>query len=94
MDGPWAATAAVEADWKERGNFQGRFGFGRRPAVVLIDMADAWPDPAHAGGPDRLDAAAFALEWLVPAAQAKGVPGARLPSTPFMTRKTGREFSG
>ena len=42
--------AAVDAYYKERGIFQGRFGFGRRPALVVIDMAYGWTDPAYAGG--------------------------------------------
>ena len=66
--------AAVDAFYKERGIFQGRFGFGRRPALVVIDMAYGWTDPAYAGGSARLDDAVAALRQLLPAARAKGVP--------------------
>ena len=69
-----AAMAAVDAYYKERGIFQGRFGFGARPALVVIDMAYGWTDPAYAGGSARLDTAVAALQRLLPAAREKGVP--------------------
>jgi maleamate amidohydrolase len=74
MEGLRAAMADVDAYYKERGIFQGRFGFGRRPALVVIDMAYGWTDPAYAGGSARLDSAVAAIAQLLPAARAKGVP--------------------
>jgi isochorismate hydrolase len=74
MDALRAAMALVDAYYKERGIFQGRFGFGERPALVVIDMAYGWTDPAHAGGSARLDAAIEAIRQLLPAARSKGVP--------------------
>ena len=74
LDGLKAAMAAVDAYYKGRGIFQGRFGFGQRPALVVIDMAYGWTDPAYAGGSSRLDAAVVALQRLLPAVRAKGVP--------------------
>src|SRR5437764_10650894 len=68
------AMAEVDAYYKERGIFQERFGFGRRPALVVIDMAYGWTDPAYAGGSARLDDAVAALQRLLPAARDKGVP--------------------
>ena len=73
MEGLRAAMAAVDAYYKERGIFQGRFGFVKCPAVVVIDMAYGWTDPAYAGGSARLDGAVEALRRLLPAARAKGV---------------------
>lgn len=73
-EGLRAAMAAVDAYYKERGIFQGRFGFGERPALVVIDMAYGWTDPAYAGGSSRLDSAVAGLQRLLPAARAKGVP--------------------
>jgi nicotinamidase-related amidase len=64
----------VENYYRERGIFQGRFGFGRRPALVVIDMAYGWTDPAYAGGSARLDGAIAALQQLLPAARSKRVP--------------------
>ena len=74
MEGLRAAMAAVEAFYKERGIFQGRFGFGQKPALVIIDMAYGWTDPAYAGGSARLDAALEAIGQLLPVARSKNVP--------------------
>jgi maleamate amidohydrolase len=74
MEGLRAAMKAVEAYYKERGIFQGKFGFGTRPALVVIDMAYGWTDPAYAGGSARLDRAVEAIAKLLPACRARGVP--------------------
>ncbi len=74
MAGLRAAMAAVEDFYRQRGIFQGRFGFGRRPALVVIDMAYGWTDPAYAGGSARLDAAVEAIARLLPAARGRQVP--------------------
>jgi nicotinamidase-related amidase len=65
---------SVDAFYKERGIFQGTFGFGKSPALVVIDMAYGWTDAAYAGGSDRLDSAIEAIRNLLPAARAKAVP--------------------
>lgn len=69
-----AAMAAVDAFYKERGIFQGKFGFGERAALIVIDMAYGWTDGAYAGGSARLDTAIAAIGRLLPAARAKGLP--------------------
>src|SRR5207244_3398609 len=74
MQGLRTAMAAVDAYYKERGIFQGRFGFGRRPALLVIDMAYGWTDPAYAGGSARLDSAVAAIQQLLPAARETSVP--------------------
>ena len=74
MEGLRAAMKAVDAYYKERGIFQGRFGFGTRPALVVIDMAYGWTDPAYAGGSARLDGAVEAIAQLLAAARAKQIP--------------------
>ena len=74
LEGLRAATAAVDAYYRKRGIFQGRFGFGISPALVVIDMAYGWTDPAYAGGSARLDSAIDAIRRLLPAARAKQVP--------------------
>jgi nicotinamidase-related amidase len=73
-DGLRAAMAEVDAYYKQRGIFQDRFGFGQRPALVVIDMAYGWTDPAYAGGSARLDSAVEAIRQLLPLARAKNVP--------------------
>jgi nicotinamidase-related amidase len=74
MDGLRSAMADVDAYYKERGIFQGKFGFGQTPALVVIDMAYGWTDPAYAGGSARLDAAIEAIRKLLPAVRSKCVP--------------------
>jgi nicotinamidase-related amidase len=74
LKGLRAAIQAVDAYYKERGIFQGRFGFGQSPALIVIDMAYGWTDPAYAAGSARLDAAIAAIQRLLPVARAKGIP--------------------
>ncbi len=73
-DGLRSLLAEMEAFYRERGIFLERFGFGKRPAVIVIDMAYGWTDPAYAGGSARLDSAVDALRQLLPAARAKQLP--------------------
>jgi maleamate amidohydrolase len=68
------AMQTVDAYYKERGIFQARFGFGASPALVVIDMAYGWTDPAYAGGSARLDRAIAALQKLLPVARAGKIP--------------------
>jgi nicotinamidase-related amidase len=74
MDGLRAAIAEVDRFYKERGIFQGKFGFGQSPALVVIDMAYGWTDPAYAGGSARLDPAIDAIRQLLTIARSKRVP--------------------
>jgi nicotinamidase-related amidase len=74
MDGLRAAMVAADAYYKKQGIFQDRFGFGKSPALVVIDMAYGWTDPAYAGGSARLDPAVEAIRQLLPAARSQGVP--------------------
>jgi nicotinamidase-related amidase len=74
MEGLQAAMAAVDDYYRERGIFQERFGFGESPALVVIDMAYGWTDPAYAGGSARLAAAVEAIAQLLPVAREKWVP--------------------
>jgi maleamate amidohydrolase len=74
LEGLKAAMAVVDKYYKERGIFQDRFGFGASPALILIDMAYGWTDPAYAGGSARLDTAVAAIQQLLPVARAKKIP--------------------
>jgi nicotinamidase-related amidase len=69
-----SAMAEVDGYYKERGIFQGKFGFGASPALVVIDMAYGWTDPAYAGGSARLDTAITAIQQLLTAARNKKIP--------------------
>ncbi len=74
LEGLRAAMAEVETYYKQRGIFQGRFGFGQRPALVVIDMAYGWTDAAYAGGSARLDSAVESIRQLLPVARGQNVP--------------------
>src|SRR6266700_555917 len=74
LDRMRTAMAEVDAFYKERGIFQDRFGFGQRPALVVIDMAYGWTDAAAVVRSARLDTAIEAIRQLLPLARSKRVP--------------------
>src|SRR5581483_8184114 len=74
LDAIRLVMAETERYYKERGIFQGKFGFGEKSALIVIDMAYGWTDPAYAGGSARLDSAIAAQQKLLPAARAKNIP--------------------
>jgi maleamate amidohydrolase len=57
----------------EAAGFQGRVGFGRRPAVLVIDLAKAWVDPSQALGSD-LGAVLRQTVRILAAARAAAAP--------------------
>lgn len=69
-----AAIESVRAYYQGQGIFMKRFGFGKRPALLIIDMAYGWTDPAYATGSARLDETVAAIQQLLPPCRAKGVP--------------------
>ena len=74
MDALRCAMAEVDAYYNERGIFQDKFGFGVNPALIVIDMAYGWTDPAYAGRSARLDGDIAAIQELLPLARSKGIP--------------------
>jgi len=54
--------------------FQRRVGFGERPAIVHIDLANAWTRPGHAFSCDGMETIIPAAQALNEAGRAKGVP--------------------
>src|SRR5665213_1243218 len=70
-----AFTAAMEL-YKARG-FAGRFGFGRRPALVTIDLANAWTRPGNVFSCDqtKMDTEIIpGVQALQKSARANGYP--------------------
>jgi len=59
--------------YRERG-FQRRVGFGRRPALLHIDLANAWTRSGHAFSCDGMDTIIPAVQALNEAGRAKGIP--------------------
>ena len=60
--------------YDEHGIFRKKFGFGDRPALLIIDMAYGWTDPVYATGSKRLDEAVDGILRLLPVCREKGVP--------------------
>jgi N-carbamoylsarcosine amidase len=71
-----ALSRIFDADtgiYRNRG-FQRRVGFGARPALVHIDLANAWTRPGHAFSCDGMDTIIPAVRQLNEVGRAKGVP--------------------
>lgn len=73
-------TAALErifsadsAVYRQRG-FQRRIGFGERPALINIDLANAWTRPGNAFSCDGMDVIIPGVQRLLAAARAKALP--------------------
>ena len=69
MDSIQRAIDSVRSFYEEQGIFMKRFGYGERPAMVIIDMAYGWTDPEYATGSARLDDAVEAVPARLPGAR-------------------------
>ena len=69
-----AAMETIDAYYRSRGIFQDRFGFGRRPAILVVDFANGWTDEAYAGGSRRLDTPVENTAKLLAAGREQGIP--------------------
>lgn len=65
---------SADSDIYQNRGFQRRVGFGQRPALVHIDLANAWTRPGHAFSCDGMDVIIPAVQRLNDAARAKGIP--------------------
>ena len=65
--------SADSALYQQRG-FQRRIGFGTRPALIHIDLANAWTRPGNAFSCDGMDTIIPGVQQLNEAARAKGIP--------------------
>jgi maleamate amidohydrolase len=66
---------AADSDLYQGRGFQRRVGFGVRPALIHIDLANAWTRPGHAFSCDNMDDQIIpAVQRLNDAARPKGVP--------------------
>jgi N-carbamoylsarcosine amidase len=76
MDVREMLDAIFDADtgiYQQRG-FQRRVGFGARPALVHIDLANAWTRPGNAFSCDGMETIIPAVQRLNEAGRAKGIP--------------------
>ena len=58
----------------DRGIFQGKFGYGTRPAVIVVDFALGWTDESYAGGTARRDSPVENTARLIAVARQKDIP--------------------
>ena len=65
---------SVRDYYDEHGIFLQKFGYGEKPALIVIDMAYGWTSPEYAIGSARLDEAVEGIRRLLPVCRAKGVP--------------------
>lgn len=68
------AMQTIDAYYRERGIFQDEFGFGERPAIVVVDFAYGWTDVAYAAGSRRLDGPVEQTSRLLNAARPRKIP--------------------
>ena len=65
---------SADSDIYGQRGFQRRVGFGRRPALVHIDLANAWTRPGNPFTCDGMEVIIPAVQRLNAAARPKGIP--------------------
>ena len=65
---------AADSDIYQTRGFQRRIGYGARPALVIIDLANAWTKPGYAFTCDDMDVIIPPNQALLKAARAKRIP--------------------
>jgi len=68
------AMQTIESYYQSRGIFADRFGFGERPAILVVDFANGWTDDSYASGSQRLDTPVENTAKLLVAGREHGVP--------------------
>ena len=65
---------AADSELYQSRGFQRRVGFGQRPALVNIDLANAWTRPGNAFTCDGMDVIIPGVQRLLATGRAKGIP--------------------
>jgi maleamate amidohydrolase len=65
---------AADSDIYQTRGFQRRIGYGTRPALLIIDLANAWTRPGYAFTCDEMDTIIPTNQALLKAARAKRIP--------------------
>ena len=65
---------AADSEVYQTRGFQRRIGFGKRPALLIIDLANAWTRPGHNFSCDGMDVIIPANQKLLEAARKKNIP--------------------
>jgi N-carbamoylsarcosine amidase len=72
--GALATIFSADSELYSSRGFMRRIGFGERPALVNIDLANAWTRPGNAFSCDRMDVIIPGVQRLLAAARAKELP--------------------
>ena len=70
LDKVFAADSAL---YRNRG-FERRIGWGKKPALINIDLANAWTRPGHAFTCDGMETIIPGVQQLLDAFRARGLP--------------------
>ena len=65
---------SVDSDLYRGRGFMRRIGCGERPALIVIDLANAWTRPGNAFTCDGMDVILPGVQRLLEAGRAKGIP--------------------
>lgn len=65
---------SLDSELYQGRGFMRRIGFGKRPALVNIDLANAWTRPGNPFTCDRMDVIIPGVQRLLSAARARGIP--------------------
>ena len=69
-----AKIFAADSEIYQNRGFQRRIGYGKRPALINIDLANAWTRPGHAFSCDGMDTIIPGVQALLKAGRAKRIP--------------------
>ena len=65
---------SADSELYQNRGFQRRIGFGKRPALINIDLANAWTRPGNAFSCENMDVIIPSVQELLRASRAKNVP--------------------
>ena len=65
---------SADSDLYRGRGFMRRIGYGERPALIVIDLANAWTRPGNAFTCDGMDVILPGVQRLLEAGRAKGIP--------------------
>lgn len=74
IDAALQTLFAAGSDLYQHRGFQRRIGFGKRPALLIIDLANAWTRPGYAFTCDGMEEIIPANQALLAAFRARGLP--------------------
>ena len=82
----------ADSEIYQRRGFQRRIGFGKHPAILNIDLANAWTKPGNPFSCDKMDIIIPAVQQLNEAARQKDVPIIYTTTAYAVTEKTNTDM--